>query len=254
MLVATVRARRQLARTPGIVRWASVVGSPTEFWTLTVWSGVHELQEFMRSGVHGDVMWKMPRWLESFWLARWRPGAREVGAWEGLALSRGAAPARFDGGGAEEGAEFVRRALAAGTLTYEQSPLVRRSRARLADLGGVVVRVSGPTRALPGSLRALRRLRRALRDDPSLIRVFVGGARFRDAYLFALWRDPESARRLVDGDWARGARERWGERLWILEWLPENEFGHWDGLRMRALAPARGARRSPGGRETRPSA
>jgi ferritin-like metal-binding protein YciE len=226
MYVATVRARRQLARTRGIVSWASVIGSPTEFWTLTVWTGVHELQEFMRSGAHGEVMWRMPRWLRSFWLARWRPATRTVAA----------------AGGPDEGAEFVLRAIEAGALTYEQSALVRRSRARLAGLGGIVVRIAGSPVSLPAALLELHRLRRALAEDPAVIRVVVGAARFRDAYLFALSSDGASLRAVLDGEWARRARERWGDRLWALEWVPENEFGHWDGMRMRSFRRMRPGR------------
>ena len=242
MLVATIRARRQLARTRGIVRWASVITSPTEFWTLTVWTNVQEMQEFMRSGAHGEVMWRMPRWLSSFWLARWRPGRWEVGAWDGVALASadGETAAPAVGGG--EGLEFVLRAAEAGALTYEQSALVRRSRARLAGLGGIVVRIAASPASLPAALLELHRLRRALAEDPAVIRVVVGPARFRDAYLFALSSDGPSLRAVLDGHWARRVRGRWGERLWALEWIPENEFGHWDGIRMRSFRRMRRGR------------
>jgi hypothetical protein len=75
----------------------------------------------------------------------------------------------------------------------------------------------------------------------------VGAARFRDAYLFALSSDGASLLAVLDGDWAQRARGRWAERLWALEWVPENEFGHWDGVRMRSLRS-----RWPGFRTGRP--
>jgi ferritin-like metal-binding protein YciE len=236
MLVATLRARRQLGRARGIVRWASVIAGPTEFWTLTVWSGVHDLQEFMRSGAHGEVMWRMPRWLSEFWLARWRPGEAEVGAWDGLRLVSDEAPSRPPpAAGREEGAEFVLRELSRGGLTYDSSPLVRRSRARLAPLSGVVVRIDATPRSLVPALRAVRGLRRSLRRDPEVVRVFVGVARFHELYLFAVCRSRAAARAVVESARMEHARMRWGDRLWALEWRPENEFGHWDGLRMRRL-------------------
>jgi hypothetical protein len=71
--------------------------------------------------------------------------------------------------------------------------------------------------------------------DLATMRVFAGVAGFRDVYLFALWRDRSGAERLLEGSWARDAERRWGGRLWVLEWLPENEFGHWDGVRMRRV-------------------
>jgi hypothetical protein len=235
MLVATVRTRRQLARTRGVVRWASVIGGPSEFWTLTVWRSLHEMQEFMRSGAHGEVMWRMPRWLDSFWLARWRPGPSEIGAWNGLRFASidpeevAAPPTRADG------IDFIRRAVEEGRLTYERSPLVEVSRAALAGLAGAVVRVNPPRRRLPRAVFDVWRLRRIVRDDEATLRVFAGVGGFRDVYLFALWRDRAGAERLFDGVWLRDAEVRWAGRLWALEWLPENEFGHWDGVQMRRV-------------------
>ena len=63
MLLATWAIRRQLARTEGLVRWASLVAGPTEFWTITVWRTRHAMQEFMRSDAHGRIMWRYTRWL-----------------------------------------------------------------------------------------------------------------------------------------------------------------------------------------------
>ena len=87
MLLASWQVRRQLTRTAGLVRSASLVAGPTEFWTITVWRSRHAMQEFMRSGAHGRIMWRISRWLDSLWLMRWRPGAAEVGTWGGLALA-----------------------------------------------------------------------------------------------------------------------------------------------------------------------
>ena len=74
MMIASLRVRAQLRRDTGVVRWASIVASPSEFWTITVWRSRHEMQEFMRSGVHDDILWLFSKWLQSFWLMRWRPG------------------------------------------------------------------------------------------------------------------------------------------------------------------------------------
>jgi hypothetical protein len=87
MLLATWAIRRQLARTEGLVRWASLVAGPTEFWTITVWRTRHAMQEFMRSDAHGRIMWRYTRWLDGLWLMRWRPGAVEVGSWAGVTLT-----------------------------------------------------------------------------------------------------------------------------------------------------------------------
>jgi hypothetical protein len=94
MLLATWAIRRQLARTEGLVRWASLVAGPTEFWTITVWRTRHAMQEFMRSDAHGRIMWRYTRWLDGLWLMRWRPGAVEVGSWAGVTLTPPARSAR----------------------------------------------------------------------------------------------------------------------------------------------------------------
>ena len=87
MLLATWAIRRQLARTEGLVRWASLVAGPTEFWTIMVWRSRHAMQEFMRPDAHGRIMWRYTRWLDGLWLMRWRPGAVEVGSWAGVTLT-----------------------------------------------------------------------------------------------------------------------------------------------------------------------
>ena len=87
MLVATMRVRRQLDATDGVVRWASVVAGPTELWTISVWRSRHHMQEFMHSGAHSEIMWLFTRWLRSFWLMRWQPGPDEVGTWDGTRLA-----------------------------------------------------------------------------------------------------------------------------------------------------------------------
>ena len=259
MLLATWRVRRQLGRAPGIVRWASVVAGPREFWTLTVWRSRHDMQEFMRSGAHGEIMWQLPRWLRSFWLMRWRPGERELGSWAGveLAVPRPQASASPRSPRAlADALPCLRDALdETGRLSYDSSPLVRRSRAHLTGAAGAVVRVRTSPSRLPGALRALRRLRRLLRTDEALLRAVVGIGGVRECYLFGVWSEESGAARLLEGAWARAARTRWGAGFWAHEWLPENEFGHWDGLRVRAERRLRARRpRARGSGAGRPPA
>ncbi|MBA2280770.1 MAG: hypothetical protein H0W25_05975, partial [Acidimicrobiia bacterium] len=92
MVLASARVRRQLRETGDVVRWASVIAGPTEFWTITAWRSRHHMQEFMRSGAHDDIMWLFARWLRSFWLMRWRPGSDELGSWRGTTFARRPAP------------------------------------------------------------------------------------------------------------------------------------------------------------------
>jgi hypothetical protein len=219
MLVATLRVRRQLVRAGGVVRWASVIAGPREFWTVTVWSSRHAMQEFMRSDAHGDVMWSVGRWLDSFWLMRWRPGSQELGSWDGLAVSRL--------GGATE-RDLVLEHLAA----LGGGEDVRAPRFRIEYGGGAVLRLPLGPRALAGLLALRRRLRR----DERLLRVALGIGNRRELFLFAVWTDREPAAALVDSDWARATAARYGGRAWAHAWEPENELGHWDGMRLRVAA------------------
>lgn len=269
MLLATRRIRRQLAVTDGVVRWASVITGPTEFWTITVWRSRHAMQEFMRSGEHGRIMWQVGRWLASFWLLRSRVGSSELGAWDGLVLRDDgvveddpdlARPISDDDDAAvrQEVLAGVPGLLSAigpdGAPHYDSSPAVLRARARLRGTSGLLVRVGGNrAAALPATL-ALRRLARRLRADPAVLRAVVGVGRPGEVCLLALWRTPDGADRAVlESEDLRAARARWGERLWTGTWLPEGEFGTWDGLRLRSLRRSDGAREpSMTGRDQRP--
>jgi len=91
MLYARFLVARQLARTPGLIRYAGGVVGPREFLTLTVWENKGYMQAFASSGAHRRVMWLFARWSESFWSLRWEPTADEWGLWAGLSLA-GAVP------------------------------------------------------------------------------------------------------------------------------------------------------------------
>jgi len=241
MMLASWRIRRQLARTGDVVRWASIVAGPSEFWTITVWRSRHDMQEFMRSGAHDHIMWLFSRWLRSFWLMRWRPGPAEIGAWRGLALAQ---PDRDGERGPAADREALERALdhlprlkaataADGAARYESTPYARRRREEVGGAGGAVVALSSTPLGTLGALRAVLRLRQAaLRQDPPQ-RAAVGVGRRGEAYLLVLWRDRDAATRFMASPELRALSRRFGDRCWANEWRPENEFGHWDGLRLR---------------------
>jgi hypothetical protein len=251
MLRASSRISRQLAATDGIVRWASVVAGPTEFWTITVWHSRHALQEFMRSDAHGEIMWQVGHWLRSFWLLRWRPGPEEIGAWDGQALAAPPGPtartapdrtgtaAAAVGLPAEAVLGGIPELLAAmggdRAAAYDSAPMVRRQRASVEGLDGAVVRIRCRPARTPAALLDLRRLAGRLGTDPDTVRVVVGTARLGEVYLLAVWSRPGCAGLLLDSDWPRSAAARWGEGLWAAGWRPESEFGSWDGLRLRRL-------------------
>jgi hypothetical protein len=241
MMLASRRIRQQLQSSPDVVRWASVIATPTEFWTITVWRSRHDMHEFAQSGAHDEIMWRFSKWIESFWLMRWRPGPSEVGEWGGLSLAQpepdvipGTALGRPE---LREALKYLPRLRAAtdatGRATYEASPAVRKQRAEVAGARAVVVYVhSGGLRRRAG-LRALRRLRASMRDDEQLLRAVVGFGKSGDAYLLTVWEGPVGAGRFLDSPRLAEVLQRWPNSGWANEWLPENEFGHWDGLRLR---------------------
>lgn len=243
MYRASQRIQAELEDTPGAARAVSVVAGPTEFWTVSVWSSRHLMQEFMRSGAHGRIMWEISRWLDSFWLMRWRPTRHEHGTWSGLSLApeveqrtEEAAPAEVQ----EEILESLPSLRAAfgphGAPSYESAPMVREQRELVEGAGGVLVRIAAPWHRTLAVRAEVHELEERLRwRDPDLLRVVTGVGGPGEVYLLGIWRNRRTAARLVDSDWILERRERWGDRLWVGELLPDNEFGRWDGLRLREL-------------------
>lgn len=260
MMMATRRVRRQLADDPTVVRWASVVAGPLDFWTITVWRSRHDMHEFMRSGAHEDIMWDFSKLLESFWLMRWRPSAPELGYWNGLRLS-GTAPAEaspedpapspatgpttsdgFDE--SEDGrrqrldqalAHLPKLAAATGPdgrAAYEHSAFARARRAEVGGAAGLVLQVHLERWQSPQAIDAMRRLRAAAKAAGA-VRAAVGTGKLGEAYLLALWREGQRMEDFVGSTIVADAVRRWGDRFWLSSWEPENEFGHWDGLRVR---------------------
>ncbi|MDE0804969.1 MAG: hypothetical protein OSA99_16815 [Acidimicrobiales bacterium] len=244
MWLATLRIRRQLIRDPDVVRWASVIAGPREFWTITVWRSRHPMLEFMRSGAHDDIMWLFSKWLDSFWLMRWRPRMVESGDWDGVAL----APEGAGDDGPTTDAQDPRRQLLDealtflprlrsatgpdGAATFDATPAARRRREEVGGSRSVVIRVRSSWWQTASALRDLRQLRSPARSDAP-DRATVGVGRTGETYLLAVWRDGESAERFAGGSHVAALRQRWGDGVWTNVWTPENEFGSWDGLRLR---------------------
>jgi hypothetical protein len=241
MATATLRVRRQLSQAPGVVRWASMSAGPREFWTITAWNSRHLMQEFMRSDAHGEIMWSFSRWLDSFWLTRWRPTEDEVGHWDGIELASDRPREEHDP--AHE-PEVAARALAAiprlraafggGVAAhYEHAPHVQRQRRRVRAAGALCVRLSGGRRRLPLALDALGRLRTDLEVRDTVFGVGRGVGRGGEVFLIAPWTDRAALGRYIDGPAVSELTRRWGGDIWVGRWHAEHELGHWDGRRLR---------------------
>lgn len=241
MMIASIRVRRQLKRDDRVIGWASIVAGPSEFWTITVWSSRHDMHEFMRSGAHDDIMWLFSKWLRSFWLMRWRPGPTEVGEWKGMHLAQEEPVDPAEGNGkrtalleqALEHLPKLRNIMGAdGSISYESTPYARRRRAEVGSAGGGVVHIHTDAQRTPEAFLALRRLRREIAGSEGLLRSVVGVSRPGDVYLLSVWADRAGVRSVMQSPAMAELRRKW-PGLWANEWIPENEFGHWDGLRLR---------------------
>lgn len=250
MAAATRRVRQQLAGAPGIVRWASISAGPRQFWTITVWNSRHLMQEFMRSEAHGEIMWRFSRWLDSFWLTRWRPVEDEVGDWDGLEL---AAQAPAEDAVEEHDPEVAAQVLAAMpqlraafgggvAARYDHAPHVQRESRRVGTVGALCVRLAGDRRRLPVALDLLRHLRTDLEGQDAVFGIGRGVGQGGDAYLIAPWTDRAALGRYTAGPLIEELADRWRGDIWVGRWHAEHEFGHWDGRRLRrtsALAARR---------------
>ena len=198
------------------------------------------MQEFMRSGAHDDIMWLFSKWLRSFWLMRWHPGPVELGQWKGLAMAQPEPRYSVTEGPRAEALERalehlpkLRSAMSVdGEVGYDTTVYARRRRAEVRGAGGGVVHVRTSPLGTVAAVAALRRLEREARGDPDYLKGVVGVSRPGQVYLLSVWGDRAGARRMLRSPQVAKLRARY-PAAWANEWLPENEFGHWDGLRLR---------------------
>lgn len=218
---------RELAHAPGCERYANVIASPREFWTLTIWRDASDMRKSMRDGTHGRVMWQQPYWLECYWGMRWRPGPYRFGEWEGdewqwpdvavpesrlLAQTSSAMPS------------WMRAALGMAV------PLEQR---QVAGAAAATYRLRVPRWRILSALRDLRRLRRIASADRDSFRLSLGVARGGALYLLVIATSPQALERLRASTEHRRFLRRWSKGAWWSTWEPESEFGHWQSHRLR---------------------
>lgn len=247
MLRWSLKIRRQLREAPGCVRFASIIMGPRDFWTITVWKNRDKMMDFMRSGEHEDIMWEFSHWLDSFWLMRWRPTAEEHGDWKGLKLAqRKALPSPAPERTPEQDAALraawksMPRLRAAsspsGAASLDYSPAQRRARQLVAGGVGASVRLEVPkVLETVAGWRAIRELRSELLENQDVLRCAFGISRPRELYALVVFRHERAWREFQASEMLQRLRERWGDGLWTMRWEADNEFGHWDGLRLRRV-------------------
>jgi hypothetical protein len=251
MLVANAAIKRQLVSTPGSIRFASIVAGPREFWTISLWRSRDEMLNFMRSGTHERMMWRISRWFSAFWLMRWAPTEEEFGDWDATRLARVSAPVAAARAGAANvvlsGVPELLEAFGPNRApTIEFAPHVSRARRRVAGCVGVMVRIRARSPlGLLQAWREVRRLRSELEPRTGVLRVIVGLAAPREVYGLAVLVDEQAWRSLRESASVRWLVERRRTGVWVMRWEAENEFGQWDGMRVRAVRRGLPARPGP---------
>jgi quinol monooxygenase YgiN len=119
-----------------------------------------------------------------------------------------------------------------GVVGYDTTVFARRRRAEVGSAGGAVVHIHTTPGQTLTAYRALKALRRESEQDDALLRAVVGVSRPGDVYMLSVWRDRDGVQRLLTSPNVKALGAKW-PGFWGNEWLPENEFGHWDGLRLR---------------------
>lgn len=259
MVIASWRIKRQLKRTPGCMRFASIVAGPQEWWTISVWESRDRMLEFMRSGAHEQIMWLTGRWLRSFWLMRWSPTSHEQGQWgaAGLAAPPPAPEPSQETSELSEVAGQRHEALEAaldslprlkaslgpnGAPSYNAAPMVRRSQKAVAGGAAVLIRLElSGFHQVPAAGRDIRRLNRRLRHYDAALRWVSGLANPRERYLLVVLREEAACQQFLADPLHEELRQRWGPAYWAMAWEAANEFGHWDGFRLRQVASRKAA-------------
>ena len=234
MVRAWLLVRRQLARTPGMLRYITGIASLTEFYTLTLWESKSAMFAFTASGGHRQMMWMFTRWSQSFWSMRWQPTTDEAGAWGSMRL--------VDEGIATEPQEIVNGLawLARSQVAESLAPYIDTvGRPDKRDLDptacgveAVLARVVTPS---PAVVTRLIRGMRPCRSAPGLLRFTVGVGP-GECLLVTLWRcEAQNESKALMQSLVERFPTAWAMRLTAGDY----EIGHWNGLRLRQMAASR---------------
>jgi len=228
MLRAGRMIEKDLRAAPACERYANVIVGPREFWTLTIWRDLGEMRAWMRDGVHGQVIWRKPDWLDCYWGMRWRQGRSGGGDWDGDQWRASQQPAQ------DRAAIPAADTIAA--VPWMQAALGRtvalESR-QVAGAAAATYRLRAPPWRLPAAIGDLRRLRRLTASDPDSFESSLGIGTGTSLYLLVVATAEEALDRLQAAPEHRRLLERWGDRAWWSTWQPDSEFGHWQSRRLR---------------------
>ena len=80
--VQTLRSARQAKSAQGVLAVALLRDAHHTFWTRTVWNSEQAMRSYMLSGVHRQVMRRLPHWCDEASVAHWTQGSPEPPSWE----------------------------------------------------------------------------------------------------------------------------------------------------------------------------
>lgn len=228
MLYASWQVRRQLAQTPGIVRFATGIAGLTEFYTLTIWESKTAMFQFTASGNHRQMMWLFSRWSDSFWAMRWRPTPDEAGYWDNLRLN----VPDITNEDLEDGPAWLTQSQVAEILAPHIDIVGRPDKRELdpTTCGVTAVLAYIPTYS-PFTKMHLQHIIQPWRNSPDLLRFTVGST--TSGYLLvSLW--PVKAMDEVHKFMDKLTMEL--KNSWLMRFAAGNyEIGNWDGLRLRSF-------------------
>lgn len=76
-----LRARRQVARSPGFMQGSLLVDRHLTFWTMTAWADEPSMRDYMMSGAHRAVMPRLVDWCDEASVAHWEELKDALPSW-----------------------------------------------------------------------------------------------------------------------------------------------------------------------------
>lgn len=73
---------RQLVTDPGFQAGKLLMGSPREFWTVSVWDDQNSMRRYRSSGAHLKAMGRLAHWCDEASVAHWPQETEAVPDWE----------------------------------------------------------------------------------------------------------------------------------------------------------------------------
>ena len=226
MIMAWVRIRRQLYRTPGMVAYTTGMASLTEFYTLTLWDKEIDMMAFMSSDDHREMMWNVRHWSDSFWSMRWKPTRNEIGKWnERSFANENSVKTKFT----YVGPGYLEMSGVPEKLRSVLKNITRQSEPEILESSAVICRI--PTPSISDIFR-LRKLMQPWQSDRTLLRFELAYG-FGECKIIAAWEKNEKDKSTILLELIElNFPEAWAMRFNATDF----EIGHWDNMRFRELA------------------